>query len=162
MTDNGIRVLGIDPGTQATGWAVIEERGNALSSVDYGAVRLARSLSFEEKLVKIYAELSAVLSRLKPDEAALENVFYGRSARSSLVIGQARGVAVLAVAHAGVPLAHYEPALVKKAVVGAGRAQKEQMQEMVRVLLRLPEVPKPHDAADALAIAICHCHRRAW
>ena len=162
MHERCVRILGIDPGTQRAGWGAIEERDNTLALIEYGAISIARGLSFPEKLEKIYADLSSVMARLAPHEAALEQVFHGPSARTSLVMGQARGVALLAVTHAKVRLFEYEPARVKKAVTGNGRAHKEQIQQMVRVILGLPEIPEPHDAADALALAICHSQRREW
>ncbi|MFH0963241.1 MAG: crossover junction endodeoxyribonuclease RuvC [Planctomycetota bacterium] len=154
-----MRVLGIDPGTSRTGWGLVEQRGNRLAALDYGAISIPRDKPFCEKLVQLYGELAGVLRRARPDAAAIEDVFYGQNVRTALVMGQARGAAMLAVAHAGVALYEYEPARVKKAVVGNGRAHKVQVQEMVRVLLGLAQVPEPDDAADALALAICHCHR---
>ena len=153
-----MRVLGIDPGTAVTGWGLIEETGNRMRALGFGAIVIPRKLTFAEKLTKTYADLCEVLERTHPDVAAIENVFFGHSARTALVMGHARGVAMLAILHAGVKLHEYEPALVKKSVVGSGRAHKVQVQEMVRTILGLREKPEPVDAADALAVAICHCH----
>ena len=155
-----MRILGIDPGTISAGYGVIEKEGSRLRALAYGSVRAASSMAFAERLKRIFEGLRAVIEEWRPDEAAVESLFGGKSIRSALAAGEGRGVAVLAVALAEIPLAQYAPAEIKKAVVGQGRAAKVQVQKMVQVLLALPAPPKSSDAADALAVALCHCQRR--
>ena len=154
-----MRILGIDPGTRLCGYAVLESEGNLLRPLDYGVVG-CRSRSLPERLKVIYEALTAVIERFKPDVAAVEGVFYGRNPRTTIKIGEGRGIVLLAAAAAGIEVVEYAPAEVKSAVVGSGRAQKSQVQQMVYHLLNLPEIPQSDDAADALAIAICHGHRQ--
>ena len=151
--------MGIDPGTRVAGYAVVDKIGKELRSVEYGAITAARNDSVATRLKKIYHGLSEVIARHKPGVVALEETFYGKNAKAAIRMGEGRGVAILCAALAGVPLHEYPATVVKKAAVGAGRAHKTQVQQMVRVILNLPEVPQPEDAADALAIAICHCNR---
>jgi len=157
-----VRVLGIDPGTISAGYGIVERDGNRLRALAYGAIRVPRSIGFADRLRRIHESLRAVIDEWHPDEAAIETLFGGKSVRSALHAGEGRGVAVLAVALADIPLAEYAPAEIKKAVVGQGRAAKVQVQHMVRVILSLPTAPASTDAADALAIAICHCQRRRF
>ena len=154
-----MRVLGIDPGTSVCGYGVVDLNGPDLHTVDYGVVRAPARWPLHERLKVIHEGLAAVIERHKPQVVAVEGVFHGVNPRTAIKIGEGRGVALLAAAQAGLPVAEYSPATVKKAVVGAGRAGKSQVQQMVRVLLALSDLPRPEDAADALAIAICHCHR---
>jgi crossover junction endodeoxyribonuclease RuvC len=149
-----VRVLGVDPGSRCTGFGVVERRGTELRRVESGVIR-PRGTTLAARLASIYQELLAVIERQRPDGAALESVFSARNPRSALVLGQARGVALAACGRACVPTAEYAPAQVKSAVAGYGRADKAQVQRMVRLLLALPELPQS-DAADAIAIAICH------
>ena len=153
-----MRVLGIDPGTQVCGYGVIDADGSCLRTVDYGVIRCARR-PLPERLHVIHTGLTKIIARHSPDVAAVEGAFYGKNPRTALKIGEARGMVLVALASAGVEIAEYAPATVKQAVVGAGRASKSQVQQMVRLILGLPELPHPPDAADALALAICHCHR---
>lgn len=153
-----MKVLGVDPGTRACGYAVVQMDGAALKPLDFGVVQ-SKAKSLAERLRSIHEGLMAVIERFEPDVLALEGAFYGVNARTAIMIGESRGIVLLAAARAGLQLAEYPPAVVKKAVVGTGRAHKSQVQQMVAELLNLPEVPKSEDAADALAIAICHCHR---
>ena len=153
-----MRILGIDPGTRACGYGVIEVDGPDARAVDYGVIK-SRDASLPRRLDVIHRGLVAVIERHRPDVAALEGAFFGRSASSALKIGEGRGVAIVAASSHGLEVAEYAPAEVKKAVVGTGRAHKSQVQQMVRLLLNLPELPEPEDAADALAIALCHFHR---
>jgi len=153
-----MRILGIDPGTQVCGYGVIEEARGEARAVDYGVVR-CRQRAVPERLRAIYEGLLEVIDEFAPDVAAVETAFFGKNVRSALRMGEGRGVALLAVVSRGLEVAEYSPAEVKKAVVGSGRAHKSQVQQMVRVLLQLDEVPEPEDASDALAIAICHFHR---
>jgi crossover junction endodeoxyribonuclease RuvC len=148
-------VLGIDPGTHRTGYAVVDERGGAPVAVEYAVITTAPDLAAGSRLVAIYERLQALVQRYRPRVAAVERLFLGANAPSAISVGQARGVVLLALAQAGVPVEEYTPSAVKTAIVGYGRADKAQVQEMVRLLFRLPAVPRPDDAADALALAVC-------
>ena len=156
-----MRVIGIDPGTRIVGYGVVETEGSRLIPVAFGAIRVNPRTDYPLRLRRIFEELVRVIREQQPDEAAIEDAFYGKSISAAFRMGEGRGVAMLAVAIENTPLFQYSPAEVKKAVVGNGRAHKSQVQEMTRVLLSLPETPKPEDAADALAIAICHCNRKS-
>lgn len=151
-----MRVLGIDPGSHTTGYGIVDREGQSLRHVDNGGIRVDPALPLAKRLQGIYAELRRLIAAHRPEVMVVEDVFVAANARSSLALGQARGVALLAASSAGLPVAEYSPAEVKLAVVGQGRATKHQIQQMVRVILRLPEVAE-EDAADALAVAICHC-----
>lgn len=153
-----VRILGIDPGSRSTGWGVIEARGQTLTHVAHGCIRAGEG-PLSPRLKRIHEALSGVIADHRPGEYAVEEVFMKVNVGSALVLGQARGVAVLAGAQANLPFAEYAPAQIKRALVGSGRAEKAQIQHMVRILLKL--VGKLNaDAADALAIAICHAHVR--
>ncbi len=154
-----IRILGIDPGLRRTGWGVIDVEGNRLMFVACGSVATADKADLAVRLVAIYDGLSRVVADFAPAEAAVENTFSNSNAASTLKLGQARGVALLIPARAGISVAEYAPNLVKKTIVGAGHADKDQIHAMLGVLLPRAE-PASHDAADALAIAICHAHHR--
>ena len=153
-----MKIFGIDPGSERTGYGCVETDGSRTRIVICGAISSPASTAFPERLLKIHARLSAVLAECRPDCVAIESVFYSVNVRSALKLGHARGVAMLAAVEAGLPVMEYSPAEIKRAVVGYGRADKPQVQQMVKLLLRLPSVPTPHDAADALAVAICHLH----
>lgn len=157
-----MRVFGIDCGTEVTGFGVVESedagREQRLSCKAVGAIRLAKNKSLPVRLEQVFRELSAELERWQPEVVAIEEVFYSVNAKSALKLGQVRGVALLAAARQGLPVAEYAPLKIKSSVVGYGLAQKEQVQFMVARLLGLAEPPQPSDAADALAIAICHIH----
>ena len=153
-----MRVFGIDPGSERTGYGCVESEGGRHRLVACGAIVTSPRLGFPAQLLRIYQQLTALLAEHGPESVAVESVFYAANVRSALKLGHARGVAVLAAAEGGYSLAEYTPAEIKRAVVGYGRAEKHQVQEMVRMLLGLAEVPTPHDAADALAVAICHLH----
>ncbi|HEV2135648.1 MAG TPA: crossover junction endodeoxyribonuclease RuvC [Terracidiphilus sp.] len=157
-----MRVFGIDCGTEITGFGVVESREDghepALKAKAVGAIRLAKNRPLPERLEQVYRELTAELERWRPDTVAIEEVFYSVNAKSALKLGQVRGVALLAAARLGIPVAEYAPLKIKSSVVGYGLAQKEQVQFMVARLLGMSEPPQPADAADALAIAICHIH----
>lgn len=155
-----MRVLGIDPGTITTGFGVVEDNGSRISLIDYGAVKSGRNDLFPVRLKRIYEGLCLVFEKHKPDHVAVEKVFYGKSVKAAIKIGEGRGVAILCAALAGVPLSEYSPTVIKKSVVGVGNAQKTQVQEMVKIILQLSKLPEPLDSSDALAIAICHCHRK--
>ena len=155
-------VFGIDPGSRTTGFGVIDVEGNKLQCVDYGAVKGIRrggENDFPRRLRRIYRELSLSLQKHRPEVVVLEEVFHAVNSRTALLLGQARGVALLAAAESGAEIFEYSPLEVKKSVVGYGRADKQQVQLMVSVLLHLDKKPEPHDAADALAVAICHALR---
>jgi len=156
----GLVVLGLDPGTATLGYAVVEDVGGKLRLVDHGAVRTSPRQELGERLRALHLGVAEVIGRHAPTEVAVEKLFFGKNATSAVMVGQARGVAVLAAAQCGLPVREYSPAEVKQAVTQYGNARKEQVQEMVRVLLGLPTVLRPDDAADAAAIAICHVHMR--
>jgi crossover junction endodeoxyribonuclease RuvC len=153
-----MRIFGIDPGSNRTGYGCVESDGRRHRLVVCGAIRAGAQAPFSDRLLTIYNELSQLIAAERPDCVALEDVFHARNARSALTLGHARGVAMLAAASAGVPIAAYSPAEIKRTVTGYGRAEKRQVQHMIRLLLGLDAAPSPHDAADALAIAICHLH----
>ncbi len=157
-----MRVLGIDCGTNCTGYGIVDvhygPRETLLVAVASGGVRLAKEQALPTRLARIFAELSALMEQHRPDAVAVEEVFYSVNAKSALKLGHVRGVALLAAALQGLPVAEYAPLTIKSAVVGYGLAQKEQVQFMVARLLNLDRAPEPADAADALAIAICHAH----
>jgi crossover junction endodeoxyribonuclease RuvC len=154
-----LRVLGVDPGTRIVGYGVVDRRGSRLSHVDHGTIAPGGKPAVPQRLRSIFEGLRSVIEEHRPDVLALEQAFYGKSVTSAMRIGEGRAVALLAAALADVPIAEYTPATVKKAVVGSGAAAKGQVGHMIRTLLALPEPPASEDAADALAIAICHCHR---
>jgi crossover junction endodeoxyribonuclease RuvC len=161
-TWDAMRVFGIDCGTEVTGFGVVDSDETAhaarLERRAMGAIRLAKTRSLPSRLDQVFEELSAELERWRPDVVAIEEVFYSVNAKSALKLGQVRGVALLAAARMGIPVAEYAPLKIKSSVVGYGLAKKEQVQFMVARLLQLAELPEPADAADALAIAICHIH----
>jgi crossover junction endodeoxyribonuclease RuvC len=153
-----VRVFGIDPGSHRTGYGCIDSDGRRLRLVLCGAIRAGADASFPEKLVAIHRALSDVLAECRPQCVAIENLFHATNVRSALKLGHARGVAMLAAVEAGLEIIEYTPAEIKRAVVGYGRAEKAQVGRMVKLLLSLDAVPAPDDAADALAVAICHVH----
>jgi crossover junction endodeoxyribonuclease RuvC len=155
-----VRVLGIDPGSETTGWGVVEgdSSGQRYQLVEFGVVKLSSSASFASRLLKISRALQEVIDRLKPDACAVEEAFYSVNPKVILKLGQVRGVVLLAAESAALEIGEYSPRLIKQTVAGYGNAEKHQVQEMVRLLLSLRTVPEPHDAADALAVAICHFH----
>jgi crossover junction endodeoxyribonuclease RuvC len=153
-----VRALGIDPGTATMGWGVVEFDSRHLRLIDVGALTTPAGMPQPERLLQLYNGLRAIIEQLHPDTAAVEELFFGKNVNTALSVGQARGVALLALAQAGVPVYEYKPLAVKQAVAGYGGADKRQMQEMVRLTLGLATVPRPDDAADALAIAICHAY----
>ena len=155
-----MRVLGIDPGTRVVGWGVVESRGSALRAVAFGALRAPASKEVPERLRILHEGLRALIAEHRPDRVAIEEAFFGKGARAALALGEGRGVAMLAAALAGLPVVQFPPATVKKSVTGKGAARKDQVGAMVKVILGMPEVPEPPDAADALAVAICALHRK--
>lgn len=153
-----MRIFGIDPGSDRTGYGCIETGGGRHRLVACGTLSAPARSTFPDKLRHVHAGLAQLLALHRPDCVAVEDIFYARNVRSALKLGHARGVALLAAAEAGLPVCEYPPARIKLAVVGFGRAEKHQVGEMIRLLLGLDEVPAPHDAADALAVAVCHLH----
>ena len=157
-----MRVLGIDCGTECTGYGVVEQSSEGeLCCVAAGAIRLSPREPLPRRLDRVFTQLSRLIADHQPELAAIEDVFYAVNAKSALKLGQVRGVAMLAASASGLEVCEYAPLAIKSAVVGYGRAEKLQVQHMVQRLLRLPEIPEPADAADALAIAICHLHTAA-
>ena len=155
-----MRIFGIDPGSIRTGYGCVETNGTRHRLVVCGVLSTPGTASFPEKLHFIHDGLAKLIRSAAPECVAIENLFHARNVRSALVLGHARGVAVLAAVEAGLPVVEYTPAEIKVAVSGYGRAQKPQLQHMVKLLLGLDTAPSPHDAADALAVAICHAHVR--
>ena len=154
-----VRIIGIDPGLRRTGWGLIVCEGTRLSHVADGVITSDQALSLAERLVQLRSALARVIAEWQPDEAAVEETFVNTDARATLKLGQARGIALLVPAEAGISVAEYAPNQVKKTVVGSGHAEKDQIHHMVKVLLPRAQ-PRSPDAADALAIAICHAHHR--
>ena len=150
-----MRILGVDPGIKITGYGVIEKGRNTIENVIYGEIRRARDELISRCLARIYDDLMEIIKNSIPDAIALEDIFYGKNVKSLVKQAQVRGVVMLAGSHGSIPIYEYTPLEVKKAVVGYGRAEKNQVQQMVKVILNLPELP-PVDASDALAVAICH------
>ena len=157
-----MRVFGIDPGSLITGYGVVEQEGNRLQALAWGAVRTSSKHGLSERLKRIYDGLAEPLQTWQPDAVAVEQVFFADNAKTALTLGHARGVALLAVAHASAPLVEYSALEIKMAVVGYGRAAKSQVQQMVKHLLNLEAPPQPADASDALAAAICHMHTHSF
>ena len=153
-----MRIFGIDPGSERTGYGCVETDGRRHHLVACGAIAASPGDTFPHRLARIHAELSALLASCRPDYVAIENLFYATNVRSALKLGHARGVAMLAAVEAGCEVVEYTPAEIKRAIVGYGRAEKAQVQHMIKVLLALKDPPSPHDAADALAVAICHAN----
>ncbi|MGB9597634.1 MAG: crossover junction endodeoxyribonuclease RuvC [Candidatus Poribacteria bacterium] len=150
-------VLGVDPGTAITGYGIVKDSPNGrLIKVCYGVIRTDANMPYPFRLKEIYDEISSLIKTYKPQAVVIEQLFFNKNVSTALTVGQARGIVILAAAVSGIDLAEYTPIQVKEAVVGYGRAEKMQVQQMVKVLLGLEEIPKPDDAADALALAICH------
>ncbi len=155
-----MRAFGIDPGSERTGYGCVETDGSRHRLVACGAISTSPSGTFPDKLATIHRRLAVLLGECRPDVVAIENLFYAKNVRSALKLGHARGVAMLAAVESGALVVEYTPAEIKRAIVGYGRAEKPQVQQMIKLLLGLDAVPSPHDAADALAVAICHLHRQ--
>jgi len=153
-----VRVFGIDPGSVRTGYGCIETDGRRHSLIACGAIIPEVGVALANRLEDIHAKLAALIARHRPDCVAIENLFHAKNVKSALVLGHARGAALLAAVHSGVPVLEYTPAEIKASVAGYGRAGKDQMGHMVKLLLGLAAAPTPHDAADALAVAMCHVH----
>ncbi|MDQ7778304.1 MAG: crossover junction endodeoxyribonuclease RuvC [Planctomycetota bacterium] len=154
-----MKIAGIDPGVQAVGYGVLDFAGGTGEVREQGVIRPAKG-PLPARLSRIYTSLRKILEKHRPDCVAVEDLFYGKNARSLIKIGEGRGVILLAAAELGIPVAEYSPAEVKQSVTGSGRADKAQVQQMVKAILRLKEIPRPDHTADALAIALCHAFRR--
>lgn len=153
-----MRILGIDPGYAIVGYGVIDYVGNHFTVVDYGAITTPAGMDFNRRLELIYDEMNVLFATQKPEAMAIEKLFYNTNAKTVIDVAQARGVLALAAQKNGVPMYEYTPLQVKQSVVGYGRAEKKQVQEMIKIILKLDKVPKPDDTADALAMAVCHAH----
>ncbi|HEY3267857.1 MAG TPA: crossover junction endodeoxyribonuclease RuvC [Armatimonadota bacterium] len=151
-------ILGLDPGTAITGFGLLRVEGGRKTVIDYGTLETSKGPSDAARLMQVFDEAEDLLRRAKPDAIAIEHLFFGRNVSTMLSVGRASGVLLLAAAKAGIEIAEYTPMQVKMAVVGYGNADKKQVQAMVQRILDLPEIPKPDDVADALALAICHAH----
>lgn len=153
-----MRILGIDPGYAIVGYGVLDYRSNHFGIVDFGAITTPAGMDFGRRLEIIYDEMQVLIEKTKPEAMAIEKLFYNTNAKTVIDVGQARGVLLLAAQKNHLPVYEYTPLQVKQSVVGYGRAEKKQVQEMMRLMLHLDKVPKPDDTADALAMAICHAH----
>jgi len=153
-----MKILGIDPGTQVAGYGVIEMTRSKIVAIEYGSIKANKNQTFAQRLQTIHSKIMDIISKYQPDQMAIEEVFYSKNIKSAIRIGEGRGIVFLCAASANIPITEYAATVIKKAVVGNGNAQKEQVQEMVKIILDLPDIPEPRDASDALAIAICHSH----
>ncbi|NLC69119.1 MAG: crossover junction endodeoxyribonuclease RuvC [Clostridiaceae bacterium] len=151
-------VMGIDPGFAITGYGIVKYEGNHFTVIDYGVITTRASEPLPDRLLSLNRELESIIELSKPDAVSIEEIFFNKNSKTVLTAAQGRGVAILAAAKNGIRVFEYTPLQVKQAVVGYGRAEKVQVQQMVRVILNLDDIPRPDDAADALAVAICHCH----
>ncbi|HZG13993.1 MAG TPA: crossover junction endodeoxyribonuclease RuvC [Candidatus Bathyarchaeia archaeon] len=157
-----MRIIGIDPGIAIVGFGVLEKKGSQLIPIQYGSIQTEAGLSVPLRLKQIFESMQSLLATYKPDEMAVEKLFFNKNVTTAFTVGQARGVILLAAELAGIPVHEYTPLQVKQAVTGYGAADKKQIQEMVRILLKLQKVPKPDDVADALGIAITHAQFRTY
>ena len=153
-----MRILGIDPGYAILGYGIIEKKGNNFKPVVYGAVTTDKNTPMPDRLKHLYNSLMDIIAEYEPEVASVEELFFNSNAKTAILVGQARGVALLACSNSGIDIAEYTPLQIKQALVGYGRAEKKQVQMMVKTILNLDEVPKPDDTADALAAAVCHGH----
>mgnify|MGYP000858717260 CR=1 FL=1 len=151
-----MRILGIDPGTAITGYGILDKHYHHYTVVDCGCIRTSSTLDMPKRLQEIYTSLLWLIKEYQPDEIAVEELFFNRNTTTALTVGQARGVVLLAAAQQNLNIGEYTPLQVKQAIAGYGKAEKKQVQFMVKTILNLPQIPKPDDVADALAIAICH------
>lgn len=154
-------ILGIDPGTAILGFGVVADDYDP-RMIDFGVIETLPTMDMPDRLVRIHDDVTALIQRHRPHELAIEQLFFARNVTTAIAVGQARGVVLLAAAQQGIPITEYSPSEIKNAIVGYGKADKRQMQEMVRILLKLPDLPQPDDAADALAIALCHAQTRQF
>ncbi len=157
-----MRIIGIDPGFAILGYGVVEKIGNSYKPVAYGSITTPSGMDMSERLKVVYKNLMDIIDRYEPTEASIEELFFNKNAKTALMVGQARGVAMLACANSDLDIYEYTPLQIKQGVVGYGRAEKKQVQMMMKSILKLKEVPKPDDTADALAAAICHGNQRTY
>lgn len=155
---NFMVIMGIDPGFAITGYGIVKYEGNKFSVMDFGVIATKADMEFAERLFELSSRLEELIALYKPDAVSIEELFFSRNTKTALAAAHGRGIALLAASKSGAAVAEYTPLQVKQAVVGYGRADKIQVQQMVKVILNLPNVPRPDDAADALAVAICHAH----
>jgi len=155
------RVMGLDPGSETTGYGIIDTDGVKHIVVEYGAIRSRAGMTFADKLLNIATRLETIIERVHPEAFAIEETFYAVNVKTAIKLGHVRGAAIVAAARTGITISEYSPLEIKSAIVGYGRAEKHQIQEMVRIILKMKDLPQPHDAADALAVAICHIHHNA-
>lgn len=153
-----LRVMGIDPGIAIVGFGFIDKNGSKLTPVQYGCIQTEAHTPDEDRLLHVYEGTVQLIEKYKPDTVAFEKLFFNRNVTNAMSVSQARGVMILAATQKGLPIAEYTPMQVKQAVVGYGKAEKRQVQEMIRMFLNLQKIPKPDDVADALAVAVCHAH----
>ena len=153
-----MRILGIDPGSETLGWGIVDGNVSKYAGVEFGVVKSNPRDRFSKRLANIYNGVAEIIDRFEPDVLSIEEAFYAANVSVALKLGQVRGIVLLLAEQRGLSIAEYAPRLIKQAVVGYGNAEKHQVQEMVKLLLKMSSVPTPHDAADALAIAICHLH----
>jgi len=151
-------ILGFDPGIAIVGFGVIKKEGNLIRPLQYGSIQTKAGLDISIRLKQVYDAAKEIIDTYKPEAVSIEKLYFNRNVTTAFAVGQARGVLMLAAVQAGIPLYEYTPLQIKQAIVGYGKAEKKQVQEMVKMYLNLKEVPKPDDVADALAIAICHAH----
>ena len=156
-----MRIIGIDPGYAILGYGIVEKKGNSYKPIEYGSILTPAEMPMADRLKHLYAELTAIIEEFKPVEASVEELFFNKNTKTALLVGQARGVVLLACANKNLDIHEYTPLQIKLGVVGYGRAEKKQVQMMMKTILNLKEVPKPDDTADALAAAICHGNQRA-
>ena len=156
-----MRILGIDPGYAILGYGIVEKKGNRFEVIHYGSVTTDAGERMPDRLKHLYYSIMEIIDEFRPDEAAVEELFFNTNTKTAIKVGQARGVAILACANSGLNIEEYTPLQIKQALTGYGRADKKQVQTMVKTILNLKEVPKPDDTADALAAAICHGHSSA-
>ena len=151
-------ILGIDPGYAIVGWGVVGYNANRFSVLNYGAVTTSAGVKFSSRLAAIYSDIDAIMKTSKPDAVAIEKLYFNTNTTTAIDVAQARGVILLAATHNNIPIYEYTPLQVKSAVTGYGRAEKKQVMDMIKNILRLEKIPKPDDTADALALAVCHAH----
>jgi len=151
-------IMGIDPGFAITGYGIVKYEGNKFSVIDYGAVTTKASMPFPDRLLLLDRSLEEIITKYKPSVVSVEELFFNKNIKTAISAAHGRGVALVCAARCGIEVAEYTPLQVKQAIVGYGRAEKTQVQQMVKMILNLPEIPKPDDVADALAVAICHGH----
>lgn len=161
-SENLMRVLGIDPGSETLGWGVVDGSGSKYALVGFGTVKSNARMAFSKRLLNIYDAVADLMAEHSPDVLSVEDTFYAVNVGVALKLGQVRGLMLLLAEQRGLEIAEYAPRLVKQTVVGYGNAEKQQVQQMVKILLKMKTVPTPHDAADALAIAICHFHHSGF